>query len=79
MDPLEFGITLSQPADVAAEASAAEALGYDFVSTGEHVFFYGPNTHGLITLAAAAGAPRRTEGAHRRPWRRRLVCLAEGC
>ena len=59
MDPLEFGITLSQPADVAAEASAAEALGYDFVSTGEHVFFYGPNTNGLITLAAAAGATRR--------------------
>ncbi len=44
---------------VADDARTAEALGYEFISTGEHVFFYGPIGNGLIQLAAAAGATRR--------------------
>ena len=56
---LEFGIGLSRPEDVAANAREAELLGYDYVVTGEHVFFYGPINNGLITLAAAAGATQR--------------------
>lgn len=54
MTHIDFGISLSRRNDIATEARAAEAMGYDFVTTGEHVFFYGPTTNGLITLAAAA-------------------------
>ncbi len=34
---LEFGIGLPRPDDVASGARNAEALGFDFVTTGEHV------------------------------------------
>ncbi|MEM7100171.1 MAG: LLM class flavin-dependent oxidoreductase [Pseudomonadota bacterium] len=56
MSEIELGIGLSRLDDVAGSAQRAEALGYDFVVTGEHVFFYGPINNGLISLAAAAGA-----------------------
>ena len=56
---LEFGIGLRRVDTVAADAKLAESLGYDFVSTGEHVFFYGPIGNGLISLATAAGATER--------------------
>ena len=55
---IELGIGLSRLDRVAESAQRAEALGYDFVVTGEHVFFYGPINNGLISLAAAAGATR---------------------
>ncbi|MBM30074.1 MAG: hypothetical protein CMD77_04060 [Gammaproteobacteria bacterium] len=53
---LEFGIGLRGLENIAQDAQAAEKLGYQFVSTGEHIFFYGPTNNGLIALAAAAGA-----------------------
>ena len=53
---VEFGIGLRRMDNIAEDARAAEALGYEFVATGEHVFFYGPVGNGLIQLAAAAGA-----------------------
>lgn len=56
MNEIEFGIGLRRLDDVVQDAKNAEALGYQFVSTGEHVFFYGPTSNGLISLAAAAGA-----------------------
>ena len=56
MPQVEFGIGLRRVDDIAASAREAERLGYQFVSTGEHVFFYGPVNNGLIALAAAAGA-----------------------
>ena len=56
MAQVEFGIGLRRIDDIAANAREAERLGYQFVSTGEHVFFYGPVNNGLIALAAAAGA-----------------------
>jgi len=56
---IELGIGLSRIDDVAASAQHAESLGYDFVSTGEHVFFYGAVGNGIISLAAAAGATTR--------------------
>jgi probable F420-dependent oxidoreductase len=56
---VEFGIGLRRVDTVAADAKLAESLGYDFVSTGEHVFFYGPIGNGLISLATAAGATER--------------------
>ena len=55
-DTVEFGIGLRRMDHIAHDAKAAEDLGYQFVSTGEHVFFYGPVGNGLIQLAAAAGA-----------------------
>lgn len=59
MSGVEFGIGLRRLDNVAEDARNAEALGYEFVSTGEHVFFYGPIGNGLISLAAAAGATSR--------------------
>lgn len=56
MSDIEFGIGLRRPDNAAEDARLAESLGYQFVSTGEHVFFYGPIGNGLIALAAAAGA-----------------------
>ncbi len=59
MSNVEFGIGLRRLDNVAADAREAEALGYEYVCTGEHVFFHGPVGNGLIALAAAAGATER--------------------
>ncbi len=59
MNEVEFGIGLRRFDEVAADARQAEALGFEYVCTGEHVFFYGPVSNGLISLAAAAGATTR--------------------
>lgn len=56
MSDLQFGIGLRRTDSLAQDARNAEALGYQFVATGEHVFFHGPVGNGLISLAAAAGA-----------------------
>jgi probable F420-dependent oxidoreductase len=45
--------------EVAAEARAAEADGYDGVGAGEHLFFHSPHPNGFVALAAAAGATSR--------------------
>ena len=59
MNDVEFGIGLRRLDSAAEDARLAESLGYEFVSTGEHVFFHGPVGNGLISLAAAAGATER--------------------
>ena len=59
MSNVEFGIGLRRLDNVAVDAREAEALGYEYVCTGEHVFFHGPVGNGLIALAAAAGATER--------------------
>ena len=59
METVELGIGLPRLDAIATSARRAETLGYDFLSTGEHVFFYGPIGNGLISLAAAAGATAR--------------------
>ncbi len=59
MGKVQFGIGLRNINSVAADARKAEELGYEFVCTGEHVFFYGPIGNGLIQLAAAAGATEK--------------------
>ena len=56
---VELGIGLPRLDNIAESAKRAEDLGYDFLSTGEHVFFYGPIGNGLISLAAAAGATQK--------------------
>ncbi len=54
MANVQFGVGLRNLTTIAKDAKNAEALGYEFLSTGEHVFFYGPVNNGLISLAAAA-------------------------
>ena len=58
---IEFGIALNRLDNVAAEARRAEDLGFDYVTSGEHVFFHGPTGNGLISLAVAAGATQRIQ------------------
>lgn len=56
---MRIGITLSHDQTrTAAEAAEIESAGFDVVATGEHLFFHGPVSNGLIQLAAAAGATR---------------------
>jgi probable F420-dependent oxidoreductase len=54
-----FALSLPQEGQVSGAARAAERLGFDYVSCGEHVFFHGPTANSFVTLAAAAGATER--------------------
>jgi probable F420-dependent oxidoreductase len=56
---MEFGIQLHRMDDIAGSARRCEELGYDYVSTGEHVFFHVPTPNAFISLAVAAGATER--------------------
>jgi alkanesulfonate monooxygenase SsuD/methylene tetrahydromethanopterin reductase-like flavin-dependent oxidoreductase (luciferase family) len=56
---MRVGIGLGNGTDVAARAVAAEALGFDYAFTGEHLFFHGPTPNAFVSLAAAAGATER--------------------
>src|SRR3954454_7848328 len=47
------------PAYAVEQAREAEALGFDGVAAGEHLFFHGPVGNAFISLAAAAGATSR--------------------
>jgi probable F420-dependent oxidoreductase len=58
---IDFGISLRRFDDAPAEAKEAEDQGYQFITAGEHVFFHGPTTNGLISLAAAAGATQHVK------------------
>lgn len=53
---LEIGVSCTDPNRAVAEARAAERLGFDYVASGEHLFFHGPTTNVFVQLAAAAGA-----------------------
>jgi probable F420-dependent oxidoreductase len=59
MTQLEFGISQSLLHDAKAQAKRAEALGYDYLLSGEHIMFYSPTGNNLVSLAAAAGATER--------------------
>ncbi|MPY95214.1 MAG: LLM class flavin-dependent oxidoreductase [Acidimicrobiia bacterium] len=56
---IEIGISLHRVDDVAASAREFEDLGYDYVSSGEHVSFNVPTSNSFISLAVAAGATTR--------------------
>lgn len=56
---MEFGIALKLLHDAKAEARMAEDLGFDYLSTGEHISFYVPTANNIVALAAAAGATER--------------------
>ena len=47
------------PGEVTDEARLAEGLGFDLLSSGEHVFFYGPTSNAFITLTAAAAVTQQ--------------------
>ena len=47
------------PADVPGAARRAEELGFDLVTSGEHLFFHGPTPNAFLTLAAAAAVTER--------------------
>lgn len=55
----EFGIALRLLGGAKQEARNAESLGFDYLSTGEHIMFHGPTANNMVSLAAAAGATER--------------------
>lgn len=58
-EAIEFGVSLRLLFGAKDEARRAEALGFDYLLTGEHVMFHGPTANNLVSLAAAAGATER--------------------
>ncbi len=56
---MEFGIALKLLHDAKAEARRAEELGFDYLSTGEHISFHIATSNNIVALAAAAGATER--------------------
>ena len=56
MTKIEFGLSLRRSDRIAEQAKAIESLGYDYATTGEHVFFHVPTANAFISLAVAAGA-----------------------
>lgn len=58
-DSVEIGIGLPGVGDIAATAQRFEAAGFDFVFSGEHLFFHVPTPNAFVALAAAAGATSR--------------------
>ncbi len=59
MTTLEFGISQALLHDAKAQARRAEALGYDYLLSGEHIMFYAATGNNMVSLAAAAGATER--------------------
>lgn len=49
----------TDPGAAVTDARQAEALGFDGVASGEHLFFHGPVGNAFVALAAAAGATSR--------------------
>ena len=58
-DEIEFGLAMRRSDQVAEQAKQIEDLGYDYATTGEHVFFHVPCSNAFISLAVAAGATTR--------------------
>jgi probable F420-dependent oxidoreductase len=56
---IEFGISMGLLRGAKDDARGAEALGYDYLVTGEHLMFHGPVGNNMVSLAAAAGATER--------------------
>lgn len=56
MKNIEFGIAVPTLSNLAGLAHTAEALGFDYVCSGEHVMFHVPAPNSLISLSIAAGA-----------------------
>lgn len=59
MARVEFGLSLSSMTTVAPFARNAEAMGFDYLTCGEHLMFHGPIGNSLIALAAAASVTQK--------------------
>lgn len=59
MKNIEFGVAIPGATRIPEFAQRAEALGYDYLCSGEHMMFHGPITNSLISLSVAAGATTR--------------------
>ena len=55
-DEIEFGLAMRRSDQVAEQAKQIEDLGYDYATTGEHVFFHVPCSNAFISLAVAASS-----------------------
>jgi probable F420-dependent oxidoreductase len=53
---MKVGLAISDVDCAVRDARAAEELGFDYVASGEHLFFHGPTPNAFVQLAAAAGA-----------------------
>jgi probable F420-dependent oxidoreductase len=56
---MKVGLNVGAPDTIVRDARQAEALGFDYLGSGEHLFFHGPTPNGFVQLAAAAGATER--------------------
>jgi probable F420-dependent oxidoreductase len=56
---VRIGLVLADADGAAGEAAAAEALGFDYVAAGDHVFFHEPVANPFVVLAAAAAVTDR--------------------
>jgi probable F420-dependent oxidoreductase len=56
---IELGMTMRGTDGIEASAQRIEALGFDYVGSGEHVAFHVPTPNNFVSLAVAAGATTR--------------------
>lgn len=56
---MRVGLSVGDPATVVTDARRAEALGFDLLGCGEHLFFHGPTPNSFAMLAAAAAVTSR--------------------
>ena len=54
--PIAFGMTMRGTHGIEESAQRIEALGFDYVGSGEHVAFHVPTPNNFVSLAVAAGA-----------------------
>lgn len=59
MERVDFGLSLSSMTTVPSFARNAEAMGFEYLTCGEHLMFHGPIGNSLIALAAAATATHK--------------------
>jgi probable F420-dependent oxidoreductase len=59
MASIEFGATLPSIKGIAAFAGKAEAFGFDYLGSGEHMMFHGPVPNSIVGLSVAAGATKK--------------------
>jgi probable F420-dependent oxidoreductase len=59
MARVDFGLSLSAMTTVPSFARNAEAMGFEYLTCGEHLMFHGPIGNSLIALAAAAAATQK--------------------
>jgi probable F420-dependent oxidoreductase len=56
---VEFGAAIPGSKGIAEYAQQAEAMGFDYLCSGEHMMFHGPVGNSLISLSIAAGATKK--------------------